>query len=114
MPDLVPIPQPPPHLFGLLGNIPELEETPAQPVVSDTLIRLAGIYGPIFKLVVPTRTTKVIISSQKLALEVYNEDRFEKFIDSALLELRPFIKDGLFTSYPDEPVSRDLLLQVLS
>ena len=92
----VPIPQPPPHLFGLLGNLPDMD--PAFPARS--IWNLANIYGPIFKL--DLRKPIVIVSSQKLVNEIADENRFEKRPSAALIQVRDLLFDGLFTAFPEE------------
>lgn len=58
--------------------------------------------GQIFRLVVAGNSL-VFISSQELANEVCNEERFTKFVVSGLRELRNGVRDGLFTAnYPEE------------
>jgi cytochrome P450/NADPH-cytochrome P450 reductase len=92
------IPQPPIHWF--VKNLPEMN--PNFP--SSSIWRLADIYGPIFKLDVVTEEI-VVVSSHELINEACNEDRFEKSINSALLEVRALLGDGLFTAFPEETVS---------
>jgi cytochrome P450/NADPH-cytochrome P450 reductase len=91
------IPQPPVHLFGLLGNLPDLEPSfPAQ-----AFWHLQELYGPIVKLQLQN-TNLIILSSQEFINEASDQDRFEKNIGGVLQEVRGFLKDGLFTAYPDE------------
>ncbi|EPE27540.1 Cytochrome P450 [Glarea lozoyensis ATCC 20868] len=92
----LPIPQPPTHLFGLLGNIPEMD--PSFPARS--FWRLNQLYGPIVKLSLKTPT--ILLSSQEFVNEVCDESRFEKYPGSLLVEVRPLLGDGLFTAFPDE------------
>lgn len=93
-----PIPQPPTHLYGFLGNIPDVDPSFAQ----RSIWRLADLYGPIFKLDFLKRKT-VILSSYELVKEVLDDEKFEKVITGPQLELRPLTKDGLFTAFPTEP-----------
>lgn len=65
--------------------------------------RLADIYGEIFKLDLPGRTT-VVVSSYDLVNEICDPTRFEKPINGALAQVRMLLKDGLFTAYGNEPV----------
>ena len=65
MADLKQIPQPPTHLFGLLGNVPDIDPAKSP----ESFARLAKIYGPIYKLDVAGKQT-VLVSSQKLVHEV--------------------------------------------
>jgi cytochrome P450/NADPH-cytochrome P450 reductase len=90
------IPQPKPE--PLLKNLRELN--PAAPVQS--LMRLADIYGPLFRLELPNRSM-LVVSSQQLVNEVCDENRFEKRIHKVLQHLRDLAGDGLFTAYKDEP-----------
>jgi cytochrome P450/NADPH-cytochrome P450 reductase len=92
----IPIPQPPTHLFGLLGNIPEMD--PSFPARS--FWRLNQLYGPIIKLSLKSPT--ILLSSQEYVNEICDESRFEKCIGSLLVEVRPLLGDGLFTAFPDE------------
>ena len=69
----VPIPQPPPHF--LLGNLPDIE--PSQLMLS--VMKLAKLYGPIFRLdIAGTRTIR--IGSQELCHEICDDERFEKML----------------------------------
>jgi cytochrome P450/NADPH-cytochrome P450 reductase len=92
----VPIPQPPTYLFGLLGNIPELD--PSFPARS--LWRLNALYGPIVRL--QLKTNVILLSSQEYVNEICDEDRFEKIPGTNLVEIRPLLGDGLFTAFPQE------------
>lgn len=93
-----PIPQPPPKF--LLGNLPDIDptNTPA------SLWRLAEIYGPIFRLDLPSRKV-IVCSSQELVNDLCDASRFEKPVDGVLEEVRALTGDGLFTAYPGEHVS---------
>lgn len=93
----VPIPQPPPSYF--LGNIADIDPT----FISRSFWNLEKIYGPIYKLDLPGRTT-IVVSSHELIDEICDEDRFEKTIAGPLKQVRAVVGDGLFTSYQDEPV----------
>lgn len=97
--ELETIPQPPPA--WITGNLRELN--PEFP--NSSLWRLADIYGPIYKLTVINREV-VVISSQELINEVCDDDRFEKFVSGSLEEVRALARDGLFTAYSHEPVSK--------
>lgn len=90
------LPQPPEHLLGFLGNIPDIE--PAFP--SRSFWKLAELYGPIFKL--KLREEFVVVSDQKHVNEICDENRFEKVVNPVLEEIRALLKDGLFTAYPQE------------
>lgn len=97
---LEPIPQPPTHLYGMLASLPEID--PSFPLSS--FWRLHALYGPIFQLDLISRKV-IVLSSYELAHEVMDDERFEKVITAGLKELRPLIKDGLFSAFPHEPVS---------
>ncbi|MCW8193965.1 cytochrome P450 [Proteobacteria bacterium 005FR1] len=90
------IPQPRPD--PLLKNLRELN--PAAPVQS--LMRLADIHGPLFRLELPNRSM-LVVSSQELVNEVCDESRFQKRIHKVLQHLRDLAGDGLFTAYKEEP-----------
>lgn len=95
--EVIPIPQPPKRLFGLLGNLPDVD--PSFPARS--MWRLADLYGPIFKL--DLQKSFVFVSNQKLVNEVCDETRFEKMPSVGLIEIRALLGDGLFSSFPGEP-----------
>jgi cytochrome P450 / NADPH-cytochrome P450 reductase len=97
--ELATIPQPP--MAWLTGNLRELN--PDFP--NSSIWRLADIYGPIYKLVVLNREV-VVVSSQEFINEVCDDDRFEKTVSGSLEEVRALARDGLFTAYGHEPVSR--------
>src|SRR6266480_2032276 len=97
--ELETIPQPP--LAWITGNLRELN--PEFP--NSSIWRLADIYGPIYKLTVINREV-VVVSSQELVNEVCDDDRFEKVVSGSLEEVRALARDGLFTAYSHEPVSR--------
>jgi len=94
--DLVPIPQVPTHLFGLLGNLPDMDPS----FQLKSIWRLADLYGPIYNL--KLHKDLVVVSSQKFVNEVCDEGRFEKVISPVLGQLRALLGDGLFTAYPHE------------
>ena len=90
--ETLPIPQPPEHLFGLLGNLPDVE--PAFP--TRALWKLAELYGPIYKM--NLRSPVVVVSNQQYINEVCDETRFEKLVAPVLQEVRSLLGDGLFTA----------------
>lgn len=91
-----PIPQPKPS--PLLGNLPDIDiHAPVQ-----SMMRLARLHGPIFRLSIGARTV-IILSSQALVDEVCDETRFEKRLHAALVNVRDIGGDGLFTATNDEP-----------
>lgn len=91
------IPQPRQQLFGLVGNLTDID--PSFPAKS--LWELSRLYGPIYKL--RLKSDLVVLGSQKLVNEMGDEDRFEKEPGGVLGEVRALTKDGLFTAYPSEP-----------
>jgi cytochrome P450/NADPH-cytochrome P450 reductase len=91
------IPQPPEYLFGLLGNIPDMD--PSFPLRG--LLRMAKIYGPIYKVRLIKRDL-VVVSNYHYAKEAFDQSRFEKVINPVLEQVRDFLGDGLFTAYPEE------------
>ncbi len=90
------IPQPRPD--PLLKNLKDLD--PERPVQS--LMRLARLYGPIFRLQLPGREM-LVVSSQALVDELCDEQRFDKKVHAPLENIRTFAGDGLFTAYTHEP-----------
>ncbi|KAI5359387.1 putative Flavoprotein-like superfamily [Septoria linicola] len=95
--ELVEIPQPPQHLFGLLGNIPDIDPG----FVFKDIWRLQKMYGPIMKL--NLNGDRVFVGSQQLVNEISDPKRFEKIPGGALKEVRALAGDGLFTAYNEEP-----------
>ena len=96
---LLPIPKVPKHYMGLLGNLPDVDPT----FFVRSLWQLSALYGDIFELDLIHRKV-VVISNYELINDVADDGRFEKSISAALEELRPLIKDALFSAYPDEMV----------
>lgn len=90
------IPQPP--LRPILGNIPDMD--PEVPVQS--LMKLAGEYGPIYRLEFPTKSM-LVISSHELVEEISDTERFEKMVHGPLIEIRDLAGDALFTAHTHEP-----------
>src|ERR1700677_109948 len=94
--ELVPIPQPPEKPF--LGNLLELDRRgPVQ-----GLVRLAERYGPIYQLRVRGRRM-IVVSGFSLVDELCDKTRFDKTVDGALLKVRAFTGNGLFTASTDDP-----------
>lgn len=90
------IPQPPEHLFGLLGNLPDMDPSfPAKNIWS-----LQQLYGPIMKLQLGGE--QVSVGDQKHITEICDETRFHKVPGGPLVALRPFIGDGLFSAFDTE------------
>lgn len=95
-PSLEAIPQPPGH--PIIGNLLDLRgEVPLL-----NMMKLAEIYGPIFRLQLGGRSM-VILSSFELVNEVCDNDRFDKFLGPGLLQARTIAGDGLFTAWTQEP-----------
>ena len=88
---------PQPKTYGPLGNLPSIN--PREPIQS--MMRLAGEFGPIFRLKLPGRST-IVISSHELVADACDESRFDKAIGAALKKVRRFSGDGLFTAWTDE------------
>ncbi|WP_438823752.1 cytochrome P450 [Bacillus sp. JJ1764] len=88
---------PQPKTFGPLGNLPQLDlHKPSQ-----SIMKLAYEYGPIFKLKFPTGTG-IFISSGELVKDACDESRFDKLVNAPLQKVRSFSGDGLFTSWTKE------------
>ncbi len=93
-----PISVPQPKTYGPLGNLPQLNfDEPTQ-----SLVKLADSYGPIFRMDYPGRS-ELYISSEKYVAEVTDESKFDKRVWAPLAKVRAFAGDGLFTSWTDEP-----------
>ncbi|MDT0122533.1 bifunctional cytochrome P450/NADPH--P450 reductase [Paenibacillus sp. RRE4] len=89
---------PQPKTYGPLGNLPQLNfDEPTQ-----SLVKLSGEYGPIFRMDYPGRS-ELYISSEKYVAEVTDESKFDKRVWAPLAKVRAFAGDGLFTSWTDEP-----------
>lgn len=89
---------PQPKKYGPLGNLPHLDlDKPTQ-----SLVKLAEEYGPIFRMEYAARS-ELYISSEKYVAEVSDETRFDKRVWAPLAKVRAFAGDGLFTSRTDEP-----------
>jgi cytochrome P450/NADPH-cytochrome P450 reductase len=87
----VPIPQPPPA--WITGNLGEID--PDFP--SRSIQRIADLYGEIVQLQFPGRRV-IVVSSERLANEVCDQERFFKEPAKVLREVRALTGDGLFTS----------------
>ncbi|MGG3326715.1 cytochrome P450, partial [Bacillus velezensis] len=95
MKQLSAIPQP--KTYGPLKNLPHLEKEK----LSQSLWKIAEEYGPIFRFEFPS-SVGVFVSGRELAAEVCDEKRFDKNLSKALLKVREFGGDGLFTSWTHE------------
>ena len=100
MPDIVPIPQPPTHAYGFLGNLPDVDPSFAL----KSLRHLSELYGPIYLLDLINRKF-LVVSSYELAHEVCDDEHYEKTVSGPTRELRALSKDSLFTAFNHEPVS---------
>jgi cytochrome P450 / NADPH-cytochrome P450 reductase len=88
---------PQPKTYGPLGNLPQLDlEHPTQ-----SIVKLAYEFGPIFKLKFPSGTG-IFISSAELVKDASDESRFDKLVNAPLQKVRAFSGDGLFTSWTKE------------
>lgn len=95
---LQPIPQPPQHLFGLLGNLPDIEAGfPAR-----SFWNLMDLYSPVFKVNLSSGKETVVVGNQQLVNEIFDENRFVKIPNRNLVELRALLGDGLFTAFKEE------------
>ena len=74
------------------GQLAEIDRR--SPVQS--FIRLAGRYGPIYRMQLPGR--QAILLSGYLVDDACDEKRFDKKIQHALQKIRAFTGDGLFTA----------------
>lgn len=92
----LPIPQPPTHF--LAGNLPDIDPSS----FADSLIRLAKLYGPIFKVQLGSRC-EIVISDHQLINSVCNDEQYEKTTVGNVDQLRNLLGDGLFTARSDEP-----------
>ncbi len=92
---IVPIPQPKP--VPLLGNLPDVD---AEKGILG-FMELAERLGPIYRLQLPS-TDLVVVGSQELVDELCDESRFDKSLSAALVQVRDFAGDGLFTSWTEE------------
>ncbi|MFN4295496.1 MAG: bifunctional cytochrome P450/NADPH--P450 reductase [Brevundimonas sp.] len=89
---------PQPRSLPLVGNLNLIDgEAPIQ-----SLIRLAEIHGPIFRMSGFGQSI-IVLGSQALVNEVCDETRFAKNLHRPLQALRDLGGDGLFTAYNDEP-----------
>lgn len=95
-PVLQPIPQPKPR--PIVGNLNDVDQDKGV----FGLAELAKEYGPLFRLEV-LGNNLLIVTSQELVNELCDETRFDKKLNRALLQVRDFAGDGLFTADTDEP-----------
>jgi cytochrome P450 / NADPH-cytochrome P450 reductase len=97
-PPLDPIPHPPGHL--LVGNLFDIDA--ADPL--ESLAELARKYGPIYRIELPGRGSRVIVSSYELVDELCDESRFDKMLGPGLKVLGEGpVGRGLCTSETADP-----------
>lgn len=89
---------PQPRTVPVLGNLPDIDAS--APVQS--MMRLAQVHGPIYRLSLVGRTATVL-SSQEFVDEACDEARFAKKVHKPLEMIRDFAGDGLFTAHNEEP-----------
>jgi unspecific monooxygenase len=98
----------PPGRRPVVGDLPSTDRrAPVQ-----NLLRLAPGLGPLFEMRVFGQRF-VFVASAALAAELCDEHRFHKGLSPALVSLRQFAGDGLFTAYDGEPswqLAHDLLM----
>ena len=95
-PDLQPIPQP--SAYPVIGNM--LDVRGEVPLLN--LIKLAEIYGPIYRLRL-AGPSLVVLSSFELVDQVCDNEHFDKFLGPGIMQARAVAGDGLFTAWTDEP-----------
>jgi cytochrome P450 len=97
----------PPGRKPIVGDV--LGADPSAPLQS-TMARGRDL-GPIFELKIFDQKF-VFVTGAELAAELADEERFEKSLSPALVALREFAGEGLFTAYNDETnwaLAHDLL-----
>ncbi len=100
-----------PHPPGRRPVVGDLASTDRRAPVQN-LLRVAPGLGPLFEMRV-FRQRFVFVASATLAAELCDEERFHKALPPALVSLRQFAGDGLFTAYDAEPswqLAHDLLM----
>lgn len=104
-----------PHPAGRTPVIGDARGLSSSRALQTMMERGRGL-GPIFESRV-FRQQFVFVTSATLAAELCDEKRFAKALPPALVALREFAGDGLFTAHNDEPTWRtahDLLLPAFS
>jgi cytochrome P450 len=99
-----------PHPPGRRPVVGDVLGTVVTAPLQSTMQRGADL-GPIFELKIFDQKF-VLVSGAELAAELADERRFEKALPPALVALRQFAGDGLFTAYNDETnwaLAHDLL-----
>jgi cytochrome P450 / NADPH-cytochrome P450 reductase len=93
---------PGPRGLPVLGNVRDLDAD----APFESLMRLAGEYGPIYKLSTPAGM-RLIVTGPELVDEVCDDARFDKQIGGGLSNLRSgAVGAGLFTSETQDPLWR--------
>ena len=91
---------PGPRGLPLLGNVFDIDKS--SPL--ESLITMAGEYGPIYRLTTPAGT-RLLVSGPDLVEEVCDDARFDKVISGGLAKLRGGEADtGLFLADTDDPL----------
>ncbi|MBI1852156.1 MAG: cytochrome P450 [Planctomycetes bacterium] len=98
---LIPIPQPPGHLF--VGNLFDLGSS----TLIESMTSLAREYGPIYRLELPGGNSRIVVSGVGLVDELCDESRFDKRLGPGLRALNDGpTGHGLFTSETTDPYWR--------
>ena len=85
---------PGPRGLPLVGNAFDIDAV--DPI--EGFMRMAGEYGPIFRLAIPSGT-RLIVSGADLVDEICDDTRFDKLVGGGLANLRKGAADaGLFTA----------------
>jgi unspecific monooxygenase len=98
----------PPRRLPVVGDLLGID--PRRPLAS--VMAAAQGRGPIFEIRLFDQKF-VLITGAELAAELCDEKRFHKSLPPALVGLREFVGDGLFTAYDHEPnwgLAHDLLM----
>lgn len=99
-----------PHPDGRRAFVGDVFGTNRDTPLQSTMERAADL-GPLFELKVFDQKF-VFVAGAELAAELADESRFEKALSPALVALREFVGEGLFTAYNDETnwsLAHDLL-----
>ncbi|THC91483.1 hypothetical protein EYZ11_009066 [Aspergillus tanneri] len=87
---------PGPGAYPIVGNVFDIDsEHP-----NESLARITGVYGPIFRLRLPRES--IFVGNYALSRDLYDETKFQKAITGPMEEVRNSTKDGLFSAYPGE------------
>ncbi|KAF2179588.1 cytochrome P450 [Zopfia rhizophila CBS 207.26] len=88
---------PGPSALPIVGNIFDIDASAGL----QSLLRMAGEYGPIFQLTIAGQR-QIFVNNVELANEVCDESRFCKVVNGGLEKLRSAVHDGLFTAHEGE------------